>query len=148
MKTLVMCIGNRYGGDDGVGSFIAELLRESNIDAIDAGTTPENYTGVIKQYQPDKLVIVDAVDMNLEAGEARIIPEDAIGEMHITTHGIPLSVLIKYLKQYIADIILIGIQPREMSGKLLSKEVEKGGRKLADLIIRGDFKKIKKLELD
>ena len=147
MKTLVMCIGNRDGGDDGIGPFIADLLKENNVDVIDAETIPENYTGVIKQYKPDKLIIVDAVDMNLEVGEIRVIPEDAIGEMHITTHGIPLSVLIKYLKQYIEDIILVGIQPRKMSGRL-SKEMEESGRKLASLIIRGDFDRIKRLDLD
>ncbi len=147
MKTLVMCIGNRDGGDDGIGPFIADLLKENNVDVIDAETIPENYTGVIKQYKPDKLIIVDAVDMNLEVGEIRIIRENAIGEMHITTHGIPLSVLIKYLKQYIEDIILVGIQPRKMSGRL-SKEMEESGRKLASLIIRGDFDRIKRLDLD
>jgi len=147
MKTLVMCIGNRDGGDDGIGAFIADLLKENNVDVIDAETIPENYTGVIKQYKPDKLIIVDAVDMNLEVGEIRIIRENAIGEMHITTHGIPLSVLIKYLKQYIEDIILVGIQPRKMSGRL-SKEMEESGRKLASLIIRGDFDRIKRLDLD
>ena len=147
MKTLVMCIGNRDGGDDGIGPFIADLLKENNVDVIDAETIPENYTGVIKQYKPDKLIIVDAVDMNLEVGEIRVIRENAIGEMHITTHGIPLSVLIKYLKQYIEDIILVGIQPRKMSGRL-SKEMEESGRKLASLIIRGDFDRIKRLDLD
>lgn len=144
MRLLVMCIGNRDGGDDGIGPFIADLLEESNREVINAETTPENYTGTIKQYQPDKLVIVDAVDMGLQAGDIRIIPEDAIGEMHISTHGIPLSILIRYLKQYINQVIIIGIQPKTMSG-VLSKEVEESGRKLVDLIINDEIDKIKQL---
>ncbi len=38
--------------------------------------------------------------------------------MHISTHGIPISVLINYLEQYVENIIFIGIQPKVMSGNL------------------------------
>jgi len=141
-----MCIGNRDGGDDGVGPFIADLLGESGVKVINAETTPENYTGVVKQYHPDTLVIVDAVDMNLPPGEIRVIPEESIGEMHITTHGIPLSLLVRYLKQYIDHVLIVGIQPRSMSGKL-SKEVKESGEYLASLIKNGRLDRIKVLEV-
>ncbi len=146
MKLLVMCIGNRDGGDDGVGPFIADLLEDSSVKVINAETTPENYTGVVKQYNPDTLVIVDAVDMNLPPGEIRVVPEESIGEMHITTHGIPLSLLVRYLKQYIDHVIIIGIQPRSMSGKL-SKEVKESGEYLASLIKNSRLDGIKILEV-
>ena len=145
MKILVICIGNREGGDDGVGPFIADLLEKEDIDVINAETTPENYTGVVKQYHPDKLIIIDAVDMNLAPGEIRIVPENSIGEMHISTHGIPLSILIRYLKQYIDEILLIGIQPKTMYGKI-SKEVEKSGITLVNLIKNCELDKIKNLK--
>jgi len=120
MHILIMCIGNIDGGDDAAGPYIAKKIdkEKGKIDVIDCGTIPENYTSIVKKKNPEKLIIIDAVDMNLEAGEIRIIPKDSIGQMHISTHGIPISVLIGYLEQYIKDIIIVGIQPKTMIGKM------------------------------
>ena len=124
-----MCIGNRDGGDDGVGSYIAEKLKDE-FTVLDCGIVPENYTSVVKQYNPENLIIIDAIEMGLSPGERRIVPKDKIGVMHISTHGIPISVLINYLSQYVKNIVFIGVQPKTMSGKM-SQQVIKG----ADLLI-------------
>ena len=100
MKTVILCIGNRDGGDDAVGPLIADKLtkgKDENRIVIDAGIAPENFTGVVKKHHPDALIIIDAVDMNLSYGAIRRVPPERIGLMHVSTHGIPLSVLIKYL---------------------------------------------------
>ena len=112
MNLLIMCISNVEGGDDAVGPYIADRLKDTKIDVIDCGTTPENYTSVVKRKNPEKLVIVDAVDMMLESGEIRVVSKEKIGVMTISTHGIPLSVLMNYLEQTIKEVILIGIQPK------------------------------------
>jgi len=125
MDFLVMCIGNPQGGDDAVGPYIARKLKELNINAIDCGTTPENYTSVVKQINPKKLIIIDAADMGLKPGEIRIVPKEKIGVMTISTHGIPTSVLMNYLEKYIKEVILIGIQPQNMSGEITTKIKEK-----------------------
>ena len=125
MDFLVMCIGNPQGGDDAVGPYIARKLKELNINAIDCGTTPENYTSVVKQINPKKLIIIDAADMGLKPGEIRIVPKEKIGVMTISTHGIPTSVLMNYLEKYIKEVILIGIQPQNMSGEMTTKIKEK-----------------------
>ena len=132
-----MCIGNRDGGDDGIGPYIADyFLQQKNKDMVvlDCGTAPENFTGVIKQHKPEKLIIIDAVDMRLQPGEIRIVPPDTIGRMHISTHGIPLSVLIDYLEQFIDEIIVIGIQPGTLSGDTMSPSVVASGKKLIEMI--------------
>ncbi|MCJ7570923.1 MAG: hydrogenase maturation peptidase HycI [Candidatus Thermoplasmatota archaeon] len=125
MDFLVMCIGNPQGGDDAIGPYIAGKLKELNIDVIDCGTTPENYTSVVKQINPKKLIIIDAADMGLKPGEIRIVPKEKIGVMTISTHGIPTSVLMNYLEQYVKEVILIGIQPQNMSGEITTKIKEK-----------------------
>jgi hydrogenase 3 maturation protease len=142
-----MCIGNPEGGDDAVGPYIANILKKENLDeikVIDAGTVPENYTGKIKDYKPDNLVIIDAIDMNLDPGEIRIVPKEKIGVMHISTHGIPVSVLIGYLESHVGNIFLIGIQPKNMSGEI-SKSVLENVDKLVKIIRKKDLEKIKKL---
>ena len=37
-----MCIGNRDGGDDAVGPYIADKLKEERIDVLDCGVIPKN----------------------------------------------------------------------------------------------------------
>ena len=140
MDYLVMCIGNRDGGDDAIGPYVADKLK-NDFTVIDAGTVPENYTSVVKKHNPKNLIIVDAVDMNLEPGEIRIVPKEKIGVMHISTHGIPISVLIKYLEQHVENIIFIGIQPKVMSGSL-TDIVKKSGDQLAKLVKSKNLEKI------
>ena len=140
MDYLVMCIGNRDGGDDAVGPYVADKLK-NDFTVIDAGTVPENYTSVVKKHDPKNLIIVDAVDMSLEPGEIRIVPKEKIGVMHISTHGIPISVMINYLEQYVENIIFIGIQPKVMSGSL-TDVVKKSGDQLAKLVKSKNLEKI------
>ena len=128
-----MCIGNRDGGDDAVGPYIADKLKDDDIEVLDCGVVPENYTSLVKKHNPQNLIIIDAVDMSLQPGEIRIVHKEKIGVMHISTHGIPISVLINYLAQYVENIIFIGIQPKIMSGKL-TDEVRKSADNLLDLI--------------
>jgi len=144
MNQIIMCIGNPDGGDDAVGPYIADKLKDTDIDVIDCKTTPENYTSVVKRKNPDKLIIIDASDMNLEPGEIRIVPKEKIGVMTISTHGIPLSVLMGYLEKSVKEVILIGIQPKNMSGEM-TDIVKKSANELIDIIKKNDLEKIDSL---
>jgi len=148
MDYLIMCIGNRNGGDDAIGPYIADKLKKEEIKnffVLDCGTVPENYTSIVKQYNPKNLIIIDAVEMGLSPGEIQIVPKEKIGKMHISTHGMPISVLIEYLEQYIEKILFIGIQPKIMSGEMATI-VRKGGDKLIEIIKTNNLKKIETLE--
>jgi hydrogenase 3 maturation protease len=142
-----MCIGNRDGGDDSVGPYISDKLKKihnKDFFIIDCETVPENYTSVVKNKKPKNLIIIDAVEMGLIPGEIRIIPKEKIGVMHISTHGIPISVLINYIEKTVKNIIFIGIQPKKMSGKM-TKIVKLSADKLIDLIKNEKTKNIKVL---
>jgi len=131
-----MCIGNRDGGDDAIGPYIADKLKafeNEDFGVIDCDVVPENYTSVVKKYKPEKLIIIDATKMGLSPGEIRIVPKEKIGNMHVSTHGIPLSVLITYLEPYAGKIVLIGIEPESLSGKI-SSSVKKSGDNLVKLL--------------
>ena len=138
-----MCIGNRDGGDDGIGPYVADTLKIDSLDVkvLDCGMTPENYTAVVKRHKPKTLVLIDAADMGLAAGDIRIIPKEKLGSMHISTHGIPLSVLITYLEQEADHIIVIGIQPKHMSGTI-SGTVKKSGDYLIDILRKKKYEQI------
>ena len=140
-----MCIGNRDGGDDAIGPYIADRLQEDeNLVVLDCGIAPENYTSVVKQHKPSHLIIIDAVDMDLNPGEVRLVPMEKIGRMHISTHGIPISILIDYLEKYVESILFIGIQPKTMSGKI-TNQVKKSGNKLIELLKNQNLKEIETL---
>ena len=143
VDVVVMCIGNREGGDDGVGPYIAEKLQKGHPDfpVLDAGISPENYTSVVKRHHPETLILVDAADMELPAGEIRIVPKEKIGTMHLSTHGVSLALLIEFLKKDIKEIIVIGIQPKKMSGPM-SARVRKSGEQLIDMLQKKSFRDI------
>jgi hydrogenase 3 maturation protease len=148
MDYAILCIGNKYGGDDGVGPYIANKLKnqeKNNLYPIDGGIIPENYTSIIKKINPKYLIIIDAVEMNLKPGEIRIINKEKIGLMHISTHNIPISLLINYLEKYVENIYFIGIQLGKMSGEL-SNEVKKSADLLIEYLKEKKFKMIKTLE--
>ena len=148
MKYLVMCIGNRYGGDDSAGPYIADRLKKihnKDLFVIDCGTVPENYTSVVKSKKPDNLIIIDVVEMGLKPGDVRIVPKEKIGTMHISTHNIPLSVLITYFESYVNNIVLIGIEPMKLSGKI-TEPIKKSVNKLVKIIKNHEIEKIKKLQ--
>ena len=147
MKYLLVCIGNREGGDDAVGPFIADELNKiqlTDMEVLDVGTVLENYTSVIKRKKPEKLYLIDAVDMNLSSGEIRIVPKEKIGLMHVSTHGIPLPIFVNYLSQYIAEITIIGIQPQTMNERMTSN-VKKNALILIEILKNKDFSLIKTL---
>lgn len=140
-----MCIGNKNAGDDSVGPYIAKSLKKTKkINYIDCGIIPENYTSLVKKYKPKKLIIIDAADMNLKPGEIRIISKEKIGLMHISTHNMPISILINYLENYINKIYFIGIQPKNLIG-IISNEVKKSANYLINIIKNDEIEKIEVL---
>jgi hydrogenase 3 maturation protease len=134
-QTVVLCVGNAEGGDDGIGPYIARRLKnmDSSTLVLDGGMVPESFTGRIKQEHPKTLILIDATEMSLPPGEIRLIPRERIGTLHLSTHEIPLSMLIKYLENDIPHIFLIGIQPQTMHGGV-SDPVKKSAETLMALI--------------
>jgi len=143
METMILCIGNQDGGDDGIGPYIAKRLKSKSSQdmVLDCGTMPENYTGIIKQYKPNTLILIDAAEMSLPPGELRLIPREKLGTMHLSTHGIPLSLLIQYLEKELPHILFIGIQPETMNGPL-SDSVKKSGDHLIDILRKKQYELI------
>jgi len=140
-KYLVMCIGNRDGGDDAVGPYISDKLKSektNDVLVVDCGVVPENFTSVVKTHNPQQVIIIDAAEMNLQPGAIRIIPKEKIGVMHISTHGIPISIVIDYLEQYVSSILFIGVQPKNFN-KGISDCVKKSAESLIAHIKKLEF---------
>lgn len=147
MDLVVMCIGNRDGGDDAVGPYVADVLKRKKVgfEVIDCGTTPENFTSTVRRLKPKRVVIIDAVEMGFPPGTVRVIPIDKIGVMHVSTHGIPVSVLIGYLNKFVEKVVLVGVQPKNLSG-CMSRRVKDAADKLIKLIIRNEINSVEILK--
>lgn len=74
--------------------------------------------------------------MDKDVGEVKIIKEDEIINYSFSTHTLPLSIIVKYLKKFInAEIIILGIQPKIIDFCPISEEVKLSGDKLVNTLI-------------
>lgn len=126
-RVLIVGIGNRQRGDDGVGPvFIDKLSSAGFTNILDVGTVPENYTKYIIQYRPDTIILVDALSFGGKPGSWKIFTPEECDEYGFSTHNASINLFASYIRQYIpAKIFLLGIQPATIEFKAgLSPELE------------------------
>lgn len=140
LKICLMGIGSDLRGDDVAGLLVVNCLsgKCKNIDVIYGATAPENFTGDIKKIKPTHFVVVDCANMGLEPGQVRVVDEKEIGGVSFSTHMLPLSVMIDYLKDTIDfKTVVIGIQPSDISfGAEPCKEVIQASEYVAKTILK------------
>lgn len=136
MKTVILGIGNTLKGDDGVGPYIISQLSAISYPLsailIDAGTIPENYIQKIIDLKLDKIIIIDAIDFRGKPGEIKYLSSIDSQNISISTHNLPPSFFIDFIKQQTsAEIEIIAIQPKEIKfNTALSEEIKKSADKL------------------
>lgn len=137
-KIAVLGIGSTLRSDDAAGMYFIELLeklvKKENVLLLAGSTAPENFTGVLKNFAPDKLFIVDAAYIGLLPGKARIVPAADISGVSFSTHMLPLPVMLKYLASEMrCDVIFMGIQPVcTEQGFRMDDAVKMGTERLAE----------------
>ncbi|MDX5297378.1 MAG: hydrogenase 3 maturation endopeptidase HyCI [Gammaproteobacteria bacterium] len=114
-----MGIGNETNGDDAAGVIAARALlprlagRDDRL-VLDAGAAPENFTGPVRRFQPDLVILIDAAQMDEAPGAVCWLDWTETDGMSASTHTLPPYVLAKFL---VADtgceLALIGIQPAQ-----------------------------------
>ena len=128
-RVAVLGIGSSLRADDAAGLLIAKELKiylkdnkKINQLKIFLGeTAPENLTGQIKKFKPTHLIVIDAVDFNLEIGALRIVEICTEAGVSFSTHRVPIGIFRDYLHKSIqCETILVGIQPgsTEFCGEL------------------------------
>jgi hydrogenase 3 maturation protease len=112
---LLLTVGNGMMGDDGAGALLAQLLRENPLDTwsvLHGGSVPENLVYQIREMDVQRVLVVDAADMDLSPGSIRLIqPERLDDPFPMTTHTLPLTFLIESLREFVPQVELLGIQP-------------------------------------
>ena len=112
-RVILLGVGNEQRSDDAVGSLIAKTLNNTNnFFSIDCGDIPENYTGPVREYQPDTILFIDAVDFGGQPGEVIFLEPEALEDNRFNTHRPSLRLVMEYLKiETGSEISFIGIQP-------------------------------------
>jgi len=135
---VLMGIGNRWRGDDAAGpEVIARLAGRVAARCIDAGDAPERHLGEVAEGAPDTILLVDAVDFGGCPGEVALFELEDLPSRLGTTHDVPLSVIMRYLRAMAeADVLLLGIQPETTGfGATMSAAVDDAIRVLTEMFL-------------
>jgi hydrogenase 3 maturation protease len=118
-KKQVLTIGNGMMGDDAAGPLLARRIRQAPLEGwemLNGGSAPENCLFQIREMAPYRVLIVDAADMGLAPGEVRLIDEQRISDLFLmTTHSLPLTFLMRSIREFVPQVSLVGIQPENVS---------------------------------
>ncbi|MCK5117315.1 MAG: hydrogenase 3 maturation endopeptidase HyCI [Candidatus Aegiribacteria sp.] len=138
-KVVYMGIGNILRGDDGIGPELVARLSGKGLLTVDAGTVPENYIRPVARFDPDTVVIVDAVSLDREPGAVELLDRSEImGNTGFTTHTLsPVMVMERLEEETGAKVVMLAIQPGTLEfGAPLSPEVASMLEVLPDLLTR------------
>lgn len=119
-RLAVLGVGSELCGDDAAGMVLIERLRallpdDGSVLLIAGSTAPENFTGVIRAYAPDLLLLVDAAQVGGAVGDIRCCAPEEIDGMGCSTHMLPLHVMLDYLAAETGcSVLVLGIQPGKM----------------------------------
>jgi len=144
-RIAVLGVGNLLLRDEGIGVHLveklADVLDDSNIKIIDAGTYPDFLTLV--EDNLDKLIIVDAIKNGDEPGTIYRFDFDIVdleGAPPFSIHDIGVVESVRTMALFNKQpksTVVIGIEPKNMDfGLQLSPEIEKKLPKIIDLILQ------------
>ncbi len=141
---VVVGVGSPLRGDDYVGPYVARRVRVAR--GIDAGTAPDAVVPVLRRMEPEEIVFVDAALMGLEPGEVRILEPEFLDEGPLTTHSIPMGMLMELLGGLADRVTIIGVQPKTFEGYMrLSPPVRRAALELVRILDEGDYRSIPRL---
>ncbi len=130
---LFVGVGNVLRSDDGVGVHISRQLRESGrLSVLTAEVSLENYIGKIRFINPDRLIIIDCMELGAAPGSYRLLKIDQVQDQTFHTHNISLNKLGGFFP---CPTYVLGIQPQNVAfGETLSPAVLRTARRLVHII--------------
>jgi len=142
-RLVILGVGNPLKGDDAAGLLVVEQVMKSvpararpGVRIFRTYDVPENYTGKIRKFKPARILIIDAALAGLKAGAVFILEKEKIAIEEISSHKIPLMVLISYLEQSTGcKVTVLGIQAKDLSfGTPITPVVKTAVKTVADFL--------------
>jgi len=143
-RLVILGVGNPLKGDDAAGLLCVEQIMKSipakarpGVRIFRTYDVPENYTGKIRKFRPTRILIIDAALAGLRPGDIFILEKEKIAIEEISSHKIPLMVLISYLEQSIGcKVTVLGIQAKNLSfGAPVTPIVKAAVKTVSDFLV-------------
>jgi len=145
-KIVIIGVGNLLLKDEGVGVHVAQELQKRDLSsAVEVHDGAVAGIGLLDFFPgASKVLLIDAADMNLDPGAiVRFTPEEVISEKggpRFSAHDVSLLEVLKLAKaldQYPLEVVIFGIQPKEISwGTELSPEVRASVPKVIEAVLK------------
>jgi hydrogenase 3 maturation protease len=133
-RLAILGIGNELRTDDGLGPFIVDniSLRHPCLLIENVGSVPEAFARPLTEFGAERIILVDAADMQKPPGHLELITKDRITGIALSTHSMPLSFLMMHLEQETGGhTILLGVQPQNIQfGEGMTPEIQDVAEKL------------------
>ena len=137
-KIAFLGIGNDLRTDDGLGLYIVSGITTKHPDIFleNVGSVPEAFARPLAEFGAERVIMIDAADMRKPVGHVELVTKDRIGGIALSTHSMPLSLLMQYLEdQTGGKTVILGVQPQNiMFGEGLTPEIEEVSRKVIIMI--------------
>jgi len=140
-RLAVVGVGDEEKPRDRLGMEAArkvDALRLEGVTVFLAGVTPESYTGPLRQSRPDRILMFDAADWKAAPGSLRVLEAAQIESTSVSTHSLPLSVVVEYLDAIVKiPTLVVGLQPDfGSSSRSLTAAERRGVQQLASALAR------------
>jgi len=121
-RTVIVGVGNVMRGDDTFGPSVARRVQgRVRAEVIDAGMVPENFLGKIAAFEPERVLLVDAVDFGGQPGETALLEPEDLATTNFGTHLPSLALLESFLSaESTVRVLVLAAQPvtTELDGPL------------------------------
>jgi hydrogenase 3 maturation protease len=118
VKIAIIGVGHELYADDAIGLEVARHLASSEISQrkdrliLFGGPAPESFCGVLRRFEPDLVILIDAASMDQSKGSICWLDREELAVRTTSAWAYPLSVMASYLKNEIGcEVCLLGIQP-------------------------------------
>jgi hydrogenase 3 maturation protease len=139
-RIAIVGIGHELRGDDAAGIAVARALEplaasQERLLVIDAGSVPESFVGVLRRFDTDLTLLVDAAQLDAEPGTMRWVAWQKITGISASTHSLPLYIFVHYLVTELnCEVALLGIQPSQTTvGEPLSPVIQESVGKVVHM---------------
>ncbi len=110
---VLVGVGNPLRGDDGVGVELAKtlkrLLKNEKIKVVIVEDRVDLIPRMLKPMAPGAIIFFDAADFGGRSGEIRLMKLEEASGKTISTHGMPLDLIMK-LSEISVPAYVLGIQ--------------------------------------
>ncbi len=111
-KIVIVGIGNPLSPIDRIGVEVCNFITESapDLSVEIALNTPENVLSKYLNSNYTHILVIDAIDAGLPVGDLVFLRPEEVSSETLTTHTIPINLMLKALESEDKRTLILGIQ--------------------------------------